>query len=84
MLVSVFTSLIAWLEASTFIKVYGLHSLAGVVKLVSVSQCGKMTNVIITLLMIKCSNIQKGDANIKKDIEDKLIFLNVWQRFKVY
>ena len=34
MLVPVFTSLIAWLETSTFIKVYGLHSLTGVVKLV--------------------------------------------------
>ena len=25
-----------------------------------------------------CSNIRKGDANIKKDIENKLIFLNIW------
>ena len=43
---TVFTSLIAWLEASTFIKVYGLHSQTGVVKLVSAFQCGKTTNVI--------------------------------------
>ena len=27
-------------------KVYGLHSLTGVVKLVSASRCGKTTNVI--------------------------------------
>ena len=45
-LVSVFMSLIAWLEASTFINVFGLHSLTDVIKLVSVSWCGKMTNVI--------------------------------------
>ena len=32
-LVPVFTSSIVWLEASTFIKAYGLHSLTGVVKL---------------------------------------------------
>ena len=39
MLVPVFTSLIAWLEASSFIKVYGLHSLTGVVKLVATAKC---------------------------------------------
>ena len=48
-LVPVFMSLITWLEVSTFIKVYGLHSLTGVVKLVSASWCGKTTNVINTL-----------------------------------
>ena len=42
-LVPVFTSLIAWLETNTFIKVHGLHSLT---KRVSTS-CGKTTNVII-------------------------------------
>ena len=47
--VPVFTSLIVWLEASTFIKVCGLHSLTGVVKLVSASRCGKTMNVINTL-----------------------------------
>ena len=45
-LVPVFTNLIAWLEANTFIKVYGLHSLTGIVKLVSASRCGKTTNMI--------------------------------------
>ena len=39
-LVPVFMSLITWLDASTFIKVYGLHSLT---KHVSAS-CGKTTN----------------------------------------
>ena len=34
-LVPVFMSLTAWLQANTFIKVYGLHSLTGVVKLVT-------------------------------------------------
>ena len=48
-LVPVFVSLIAWLEARTFIKVYGLHSLNGVVKLVSASRCRKTANVINTL-----------------------------------
>ena len=41
--------LIAWLEASTFLKVYGFHLQTGVVKLVSASRCGKMTNVVSTL-----------------------------------
>ena len=40
-LAPVFTVLIAWLEASTFIKVYGLRSLTGIVKLVSASGAGK-------------------------------------------
>ena len=44
-LVPVFTSLITWLEAGTFIKVHGLHSLT---KHVSAS-CGKTMNVINTL-----------------------------------
>ena len=48
-LVPVFTSLIAWLEASMFIKVYGFHSLTGVVKLLSAFRCGKTTNMINTL-----------------------------------
>ena len=43
---TVFTNLIAWLEASTFIKVYGLHSLTGVVKLIIASRCGKTTDMI--------------------------------------
>ena len=34
-LVPVFMSMIAWLEASTFIKVYGVHSLSAVVKLIT-------------------------------------------------
>ena len=33
-------------EGSTFIKVYGLHSVIGVVKLISAYRCGKTTNVI--------------------------------------
>ena len=37
------------IEARMFIKVYGLHSLTGVVKLISGSQCGKTTNMINTL-----------------------------------
>ena len=41
-LVPVFTSLIIWLDANTFIKVHGLHSL---IKRVSAS-CGKTTNMI--------------------------------------
>ena len=48
-LVPVFMSLIALLEASMFIKVYGLYSLTGVVKLISASRCGKTMNVINTL-----------------------------------
>ena len=36
-------------EASTFLKVYGLHSQTGVVKLVSASRCGKTINVVNTL-----------------------------------
>ena len=84
MLVPVFTSLIEWLEARTFIKVYGLHSLTGVVKLVSASRCRKTANMINMLYTIDYSNIQKGDANIKRDIKNKLIFLNVWHCFKVY
>ena len=75
-------SLIAWLEASTFIKVYGLHSLTDVVKLGSAFQCRKMINVINTLLMMDCSNIRKRGANIKRDIENKLIFLNVWHHLR--
>ena len=71
-------------EASTFIQVYGLHSMTGIVNLESASRCGKMTNVINTLYAIDCSNIRKGDANIKRDIENKLIFLNIWHHFKVY
>ena len=48
MLVPVFTSLIAWLKAGTFIKVYGLHSLTGVVKLIIASRYGKTAvNMII-------------------------------------
>ena len=31
-----------------------------------------------------CSKTRKGDANIKRDIENKLIFLNDWHHFKVY
>ena len=67
-------SLIAWLEASTFIKVYRIHSMTGVVKLVSASWCGKTANVINTLKTIDCSNIRKGDANIKRDTKIKLTF----------
>ena len=44
----------------------------------------KMTNVINMLYNIDCSNIRKRDANIKRDIENKLIFLIVWHDFKVY
>ena len=33
--------------------------------------------------MIKCSNIQKEDAHIQKDIENKLIFLNAWHYFNI-
>ena len=44
----------------------------------------EMMNVINTLQTIDCSNIRKGDANMKRDIENKLIFLNVWHHFKVY
>ena len=73
-----------WLEARTFIKVYGLHSLTGVVKLVSASRCRKTANVINTLYMIDYSNIRKGDANIKRDIKNKLIFLNIWHHSKVF
>ena len=29
------------------------------------------------------SNIRKGDANTKRDIKNKLIFLNVWHHLKV-
>ena len=65
-----------------FIKVYGLHSLTGIVKLVSAYWCGKATNVINMLQTINCSNIRKGDANIKRDIENKLIFLNVWYHLR--
>ena len=32
--------------------------------------------------MIDYSSIQKGDANIKRDIKNKLIFLNVWHHFR--
>ena len=35
-------------------------------------------------ITIDCSNIRKGDANIKRDIKNKLIFLNIWHHFKVY
>ena len=31
-----------------------------------------------------CSNIQKEDAHIKRDIEDKLLFLNVWHHLNIY
>ena len=34
---------------STFTEVFELHSLTGVVKLISASWCGKMINVINTL-----------------------------------
>ena len=34
--------------------------------------------------MIDYSNIRKGDANVKRDIKNKLTFLNVWHHFKVY
>ena len=44
-LVPVYTSLITWLEASTFIKVHGLHSLT---KRISAC-CGKTMNTINTL-----------------------------------
>ena len=43
------TSVYEFDSASTFIKVYGLHSLTVVVKLVSASRCRKITNVINTL-----------------------------------
>ena len=35
-------------------------------------------------IMIDCSNTRKGDAHIKRDIKNKLIFLDVWDHFKVY
>ena len=79
-LVPVFTSLIMWLEASTFIKLHGLHSLT---KHGSPS-CEKTMNVINILYTIDCISIQKEDANIKRDIENKLIFHNVWNYFNVY
>ena len=31
-----------------------------------------------------CSNIRKGDANIKRDIKNKLIFYYVWHYFSGY
>ena len=34
--------------------------------------------------MIDCSNIQKEDAHVKIDIENKFIFLNVWHYFNIY
>ena len=74
MLVPVFTSLIAWLETNRFIKEYGLHSLSGVVKThkcIPVREDDKRDKYAI---MIDCSNIRKGDANIKRDIENKLMF----------
>ena len=73
-LVRVFTSLIVWLEVSTFIKVYELHSLTGVVKThkcIPEQEDDKRDKYAI---MIDCSNIRKGDANIKRDIENKLMF----------
>ena len=30
------------------------------------------------------SNIQKKDVHIKEDIENKLIFFNVWDHFNIY
>ena len=72
---AVFTSLIVWLEASMFIKVYELHSLTSVAKLVRASWCGKTTKVINMLYTIDCSNIRKRDANIQRDIDNKLISL---------
>ena len=39
---------------------------------------GKTMNMINALSAINCSNIQKEDAHIKRDIENKQIFLNVW------
>ena len=45
--------------------------------------CVKTTNMINTLQTMDCSNIQKENANIKRDIESKLIFLNIWHHFKI-
>ena len=58
-----------------FIEVYGLHALTGIAKLVHASRCGKTTKVINMLYTIDCSNIRKGDANIKRDVDNKLISL---------
>ena len=62
------------------LKVHGFHS---VTKHVSAS-CGKTTNVMNTLYTIDCISIHKEDAHIKRDMENKLIFHNVWHYFSVY
>ena len=75
--IPLFTNSIAWLEANTFITAYGRHSLTRRIS-------WKTTNVVNTLQTIDCSNIRREDTHIKRDIDNKLIFLNVWHHLNVY
>ena len=62
-----------WLEASTFIKVHGIHSLT---KRVSAS-FGKTTNHDKYAVNNRLYQHPKEDAHIKRDIENNLIFRNI-------
>ena len=77
--VTLLMSSIAWLEANTFMKAYGIHSLTKPNKYI-MREDNKHDECAVNAQLLQ---YPKGDTRIKRNVEDRLILLNVWHHLNV-